>query len=217
MSETSDPPFPPAHRVLVPLFAIQFFAWSGMFILWVNAFPLISRFVMHLTQTDEAAMRQGLIVVSLCFSLYATGAGFLAFALPALVSRWGEGLVLAAALAVGAAGLASLGVIDRPIWLVPAFAAIGVAWCALGNLPYAIAGSAVHWTRISHILRIFSFSSIIPQVAVSLGLALFGATFFGQAVQQIMLVGGGSMAIAAVLATGFYKRISIRVPDRASP
>lgn len=208
MTDTPEPDLPPAHQVLVPLFAIQFFAWSGMFVLWINAFLVITRYVMHAAPASEAAVRGGLIVMSLCFSFYATAAACMAFALPRLVARWGEGLVLGAALAVGAVGLASLGVIDRPALLAPAFAAIAVAWSALSNLPYAIAGAAVHWTRISHILRIFSFSTILPQIAVSLGVALFGAVLFGPAPQHIMIAGGAAMALGALLAIAFRARIS---------
>ena len=208
MTDIPEPDLPPAHQVLIPLFTIQFFAWSGMFVLWINAFLIISRYVMHTPPAGEAGVRVGLIVMSLCFSFYATAAACMAFALPRLVARWGEGLVLGVALAVGAVGLASLGVIDRPALLAPAFAAIAVAWSALSNLPYAIAGAAVHWTRISHILRIFSFSTILPQIAVSLVVALFGAVLFGPAPQHIMIAGGASMGIGALLAIAFRGRIS---------
>ena len=119
--------------------------------------------------------------------------------------------MLGVALAVGAGGLASLGMIDRPALLAPAFAAIAVAWGALSNLPYAIAGAAVHWTRIAHILRIFSFSTILPQIAVSLGVAVFGAALFGSAPQHIMIAGGAAMGIGALLAIAFRGRISPKV------
>ena len=210
MTDAAEPPLPPARHVLVPLFAVQFFAWSGMFVLWINAFPVIARFIMHTPMTSETGMRSGLIVVSVCFSFYATAAAAMAFALPRLTARWGEGRVLGVALLFGAGGLAALGVIDRPILLAPAFAGIAVAWGGLGNLPYAIAGSAVHWTRISHILRIFSFSTILPQVAVSLGLALFGGALFGSATQTIMIVGGASMGIGGLLAIGFQARLRVK-------
>jgi maltose/moltooligosaccharide transporter len=121
--------------------------------------------------------------------------------------------VLGIALLFGAAGLAALGVIDKPMLLAPAFAGIAVAWSALGNLPYAIAGSTVHWTRISHILRIFSFSTILPQVAVSLGLAVFGAALFGSATQTIMIAGGVSMAVGGLLSLGFRERLRVQAEE----
>ena len=210
MTDAPETELPPAHTVLIPLFVIQFFAWSGMFILWINAYPLVSHFILHAPPGDEAAGRHGLILVSLCFSFYALAAAFMAFALPGCVARWGEGVVLGVALVFGAGGLTSLGLIDRPLYLAPAFAAIAVGWSALSNLPYAIAGGAVHWTRISGVLRIFSFSSVIPQVAVSLGLALFGASLFGSATQSIMLTGGGSMGMGGLLALVFRGRITVK-------
>ena len=70
------------------------------------------------------------------------------------------------------------------------------------------AGAAVHWTRISHILRIFSFSTILPQIAVSMVVALFGAVLFGPAPQHIMIAGGAAMGIGALLAIAFRGRIS---------
>ena len=209
MTDPSEPPLPSARHVLVPLFAVQFFAWSGMFVLWINAFPVIARSILHTPMTSEAGMRSGLIVVSVCFSFYATAAAVIAFALPRLTARWGEGVVLGVALLFGAAGLTGLGMIDRPLLLAPAFAGVAVAWSALGNLPYAIAGAAVHWTRISHILRIFSFSTILPQVAVSLGLAVFGSVLFGSATQTVMIAGGVSMGIGGALAILFRGRLRV--------
>ena len=29
-------------RALLPLFAVQFFCWSGMFLMWIEAYPVVT-------------------------------------------------------------------------------------------------------------------------------------------------------------------------------
>ena len=161
-----------ARSILPPLFVIQFLSWSGMFCLWIYAVPVIAHQVLH-AAPETAAYRSALITVSACFALYAVLGAALSFAVPAVVARFGNGVTHGAALLIGGAGIAALGLVGRPAGLALAFPLIGIGWASMSNIPYAIASAAAPEGRGAHFLRVFGLSTVIPQVAVTLGLAVF--------------------------------------------
>ena len=202
---TVQPDVSPSWRRIAPLlFAIQFLGWSGMFCLWIYAVPVAVRNVFH-TGMVGPGYHDALIAVSACFAGYALVAGVLAFGLPQLVARWGAGGVHGVALLVGAVGIVGLGLIDRPSLLPIAFAAIGVAWASIANIPYAIVGAAAPDQRVGHVMRVFGFSTIVPQMVVTLALATFGEAWLGDSIGRVMIAGGAMMAGGGVL-TLIYRR-----------
>jgi maltose/moltooligosaccharide transporter len=203
-----DMPKPPAWRLLAPLFAIQFFSWSAMFCLWIYALPVIGH-ILHPGGPPLADYRRLLIIVSAGFAFYSVLGTSLSFAIPKLVDRLGNGVVLGLGLLAGAAGFAIIGSTSRPIWLAPAFAAIGIAWAAVSSIPYALAAAAAPEGRGALFMRLFGFSTVLPQVITTLGLALLGAAWFGPDIGRVMLFAAGSMALAAILAFAFRKRFAV--------
>ena len=196
------------RAALTLLFIIQGLSWSGMFMLWIYAVPVVTRFVLHADAGDGAQYRQGLVLVSACFAWYAVLAASLAFALPRLTARFGAGSVHGVALLIGGAGLASLARIDSAPRLFIAFTAIGIAWCSISNLPYAMLGALALPGKGAALIRIFGFSTVLPQVAVTLGLAIAGEAIFGTATNLVMLVGGGLMGVAGLLMLAVRRRFN---------
>jgi MFS family permease len=197
------------RAVLLPLFLVQFFSWSGLFALWIYSVPVVTRFVFAATSYDSEAYRDGLFWVSLAFAFYALLGTSLAFVLPRFVHRWGHGLVHGAALLIGGAGIASLALIDRPLLLLPAFIAIGIGWSSIGNLPYSIVSAAAPPERISHYMRIFGFSTVIPQTTATFALAFATEHWFGQAINRVMGLGGASMMLAGLLTLAMRARLDM--------
>ena len=201
MSISTEPATSPAGiaRALVPLFLVQFACWSGMFLMWIGAYPVITSGILHPDPANPHALRQGMVVLAGCFSWYATLSALLAFLIPALLRRLSAPVLLALATAVGAGGLAGLGLIDRPVLLIPCFTALAVGWCALSNLPYTIAGRLVPWQEIDHWFRIFAFSTILPQLAVTAALVLVIGEINLAMARHIMLAAGGAMLTGSAL------------------
>jgi maltose/moltooligosaccharide transporter len=199
-------------RALLPLFVVQFACWGGMFLMWVGAYPVITLAVLH----SGANMRRGVLTLAGCFSWYAALAAVLAFCIPTLLRRMEPALLLAAATAVGACGVAGLGVIDRPVLLVPCFTALAVGWSALSNLPYTIAGDLVAGEDIAQAFRIFAFSTILPQLAVTAALVFVIGDIDGAAAQRIMLAAGGAMLLGSGLALGLRGRLRGHGTSRAA-
>ena len=195
------------RRIAPLLFAIQFLGWSGMFCLWIYAVPVVVRDVFH-ASAGGADYRGALIAVSACFAGYALFAGLLAFLLPRAVERIGAGAVHGIALLIGGGGIVALGLIDRPVWLPLVFAAIGVGWSSLANIPYAMVGAAAPEGQVSHVMRLFGFSTILPQVAVTLAFALLGEAWFGDAVGRVMITGGSLMATGGAVTLLYRARFA---------
>ena len=195
--------------VLVPLFIIQFFSWSGLFALWIYAVPVVTRFVFSAVSYDSQAYRDGLFWVSLAFAFYAVLGTSLAFALPWCVARWGHGVVHCVALLIGGTGIASLSAIDHPLLLVPAFTAIGIGWSSIGNLPYSIVSAAAPPERIAHYMRLFGFSTVLPQTTATFALAVATEHWFGPATNRVMALGGASMILAGVITLAVRHRLDM--------
>jgi maltose/moltooligosaccharide transporter len=201
-----------ARHILAPLFVIQFLSWSGMFCLWIYAVPVITRFVLH-AAPDSPAYRQALIVVSACFATYGLLGACLAFALPGIIRRFGHGVVHGVALVIGGAGLAMLGLVDRAGWLLVAFPAIAIGWACMSNIPYALASAAAPEGRGAHFMRMFGFSTVIPQVVVTLGLAVIASSWTEAASEGILIAGGTMMAAGGLIALTLRKRFDVPVED----
>ena len=198
---------------MIPLFVVQFACWSGMFLMWIGAYPVITTGILHPDPARHPTLRQGMVVLAGCFSYYATVSALLAFAIPALLRRASAPVLLGLATAIGAGGLAGLGLIDRPILLVPCFTALAVGWCGLSNLPYTIAGKLVPWQQIDHWFRVFAFSSILPQLAVAAILVLFIGDIDVAKARRIMQAAGAAMLTGSVLAILLRHHLTGNAPE----
>lgn len=164
----------PFRYAMAALFAIQFCSWSAMFTMWIYAVPLVAANVAHVPLGS--------------------------FALPALVRRFGHGAVLGAALLSAVSGLALLAGASGWLELLAAFVAIGIGWSAMGSVPYAVLGKLAPHGRGAYYNRLFGFSTVIPQVVTTLGLALFAPRYLGSDPHRIVLMGSAVMALGGVLA-----------------
>ena len=188
----------PLFRTLVPLFAVQFLSWAGMFCMWIYAVPVIAGDVFR-AEGNAARMGTAMAAIGGCYALYAILGASLAFVMPRALAKMGVRVTYAAALMVGACGIGALGVIDQSIWLIPAFVAVGIGWAAIGNLPYAVLSAAVPEGKGAHLMRVFGFSTVAPQAICTLLLAFVGPRLSPGDTHYVMLAGGALMAGAAVL------------------
>ena len=205
------PPSPLA-RTLVPIFAVQFFSWAGMFCMWIYVVPVIAGQVFH-GGADPALYSLALAAVGGCYALYAILGASLAFVLPRALDRYGVRLVYGLALAISACGIASLGVITRGLWLVPAFLAIGVGWCCMANIPYGVVSAVAPEGRGAHLMRVFAFSTVAPQISMTLLLALVSPRLNAATTHWVMLAGGALMATAALVALMFGGRFAVTAQE----
>ena len=200
-------------KVLPLLFVIQFLSWSAMFCLWVYAVPVMAEGAGNGAGNGGVSYAQAALVVAMGFALYALLGTSLAFAVPSLIRRFGAGTVHGCALLTGGCAIASLGLHPAGAGLLFAFAGIGIAWASLSSIPYALVGASAPPGRGAQRMRLFAFSTVIPQIVVTLLLATLAPAFAEHRVSLVMFAGGGAMAMAGVIALLFRGRLTVEIPD----
>ena len=123
-------------KQLLPLFAVQFFTWLGLFSLWIYATPVITRYIFHTTDAESSAFESGTTWVGICFAFYSLLAAVLALYLPRLQKHLSKQRLHACALFAGSIGLMLIYFISNQYMLLIAFAFIGIAWAAISTVPY---------------------------------------------------------------------------------
>ena len=190
---------PDFRKALSALFAIQFFSWSAMFALWIYAMPLVAGQIVHRPLVG-AGLQAVLITVSLCYATYALLGTLGGFVLPGLIARFGHGAVLGLCLLAGATGLAQLSRATGVGSLIAAFVAVGIGWSAMGSIPYALLARMVPEGRGAHYTRVLGFSTVLPQIVTTLGLALFAPQLLGTNPARVIALASAAMALAGLLA-----------------
>ena len=184
---------------LLPLFIVQFFTWLALFALWIYATPVITRYVFSSTDAESTAFENGVTWVGICFAFYSTLAAFLAFAIPKILKHISKERLHAFALLIGSIGLFLLFVIKEKYLLFFSFSFIGIAWSSIGNIPYSIISSIAPEEKMVTYFSVFNFSVVIPQVTAAFLLGYINNHYFNGETIYIMLVGGLSMLLAAII------------------
>lgn len=193
----------PTLRVLAPLFVVQFFAWTGMFALWIYTTPVVAARLAPGAASDSEAYADALSWVGACYASYAFLAALINFAQPRLIAALGRTAVYAASLVLAAAGIALVGGTGGG-WagggpaLLGAFALVGLGWSAISTLPYAIAAERAGEGREDHAMRVLAFSIVIPQAVAAFAFGLVVRRLMGGDIGAMLDVGALSMLLAAV-------------------
>ncbi len=182
------------NRAFMPImFAVQFFTWVGMFMLWLFTVPLVASL---LGKSGELGSSTAIRWVGYCFALYVTLAALIGLALPTVYNRIGKETAHGLALLIGALGLGSMAFVQTPIQLLGSFAAVAVGWASIGSTPYTIVTERVRDGRYARAMGLFNFSSVLPQVIVALCMAPVTESF---SPASAIATGGASMGIAGII------------------
>ena len=181
------------------LAAVQFFTWMGLFCMWIFFSVAVARNVMGATDTTSELYKQGIAIANNCFATY----NFVAF-LAAMAFLWlgrmmSAKWIHAISLALGGLGLASVGIIRDPHWLLVAFVGVGIAWASILSMPYAMLANALPPARMGVYMGIFNFFIVIPQILVAILLSRAMEQFPQVNRLSAVVFGGFCMLVAAVL------------------
>lgn len=136
----------------------------------------------------------------ICFAFYSLITFIVAFLLPVVARRLGKKMTHAICLSFGAVSLFSVGFIhDQYLLLLPMFG-VGIAWASILSMPYAILAPALPPGKTGIYMGIFNFFIVLPEIMATL--------FFGWVMEHMLhnnrlaavMLGGGMLAIAALLA-----------------
>jgi maltose/moltooligosaccharide transporter len=186
-------------RTMRQLALVQFFTWFALFAMWIYTTSAVATRHYGAADAASAAFNEASNWVGVLFAVYNGVAAIVAFfILPRLAAMVGRKRAHAIALIAGGAGLASVFVIADPNLLWISMAGVGVAWASIVSLPYSILAGALPARKMGVYMGIFNFFIVVPQLlAASVLGVLVRYAFDGEAVYAL-LVGGGSLIIAAL-------------------
>ena len=184
---------------LLPLFAVQFFTWLGLFSLWIYATPVITKYVFKTTDAESSAFENGTTWVGVCFAFYSLLAAILAFYLPLLQKKIAIQKLHAMALFAGSIGLVSIYFITDKYLLFFSFAFIGIAWSSISTVPYSLVSMIAPDDKMTRYFAVFNFSVVIPQVTAAFLLGYLNKHIFKGETVFVIFSGGISLFVAAVV------------------
>jgi maltose/moltooligosaccharide transporter len=76
---------------------------------------------------------------------------------------------------------------------------VGLAWASILSMPYAMLSGALPAARMGVYMGIFNFFIVIPEILASLALGPVVKQVFGNDPVKVVMMGGASMIIAALL------------------
>jgi maltose/moltooligosaccharide transporter len=133
-----------------------------------------------------------------CFSAYNGTAFLFAFALLGLVRKLTARGIHRFCLLGGGIGLALAVVIRQPHLLLICMVLVGIAWASILSMPYAMLANAIPGEKMGFYMGVFNFFIVIPQILASLGLGKLMRSVLGNEPMNAVLLGGGSMVLAAL-------------------
>jgi maltose/moltooligosaccharide transporter len=193
-------------RTMRQLALVQFFSWFALFAMWIYTTAAVTSHIYGTTDTSSARYNEGANWVGVGFAAYNGVAALVAFAIPVLAMRTSRKVTHAICLLCGALGLVSILAISDPRYLLVSMVGIGIAWASILSMPYAILCGSLPPSKLGYYMGIFNFFIVIPQIIAAALLGFIVGHFFGGAAIYALLIGGGSLVLAAAL--------TLRVDDR---
>ena len=176
------------HKVI----AAHSFSWVGIQTMFVFLVPYLQQVLPDLSDIDLGRVNSTSMLV-----LNAVGALLPAFVLMPLAHRIGRVRTHTLSLACMTAGYVGLyfwG--SSPLLIYMLIAIVGIGWAAIVSLPFAIVSQKVNQARMGLYMGLFNLSVVLPQLIVSLGIALFISRAPDKSV--IFIISAASLALSTL-------------------
>ena len=172
--------------------AAHSFSWVGIQTTFVFLFAFLQQQLPDLSDIDMGRVGSTAFLV-----LNAVGAALPALVLMPLAHRLGRVKTHAGCLAfmtVGYVGLYFFAATPLQLWLL--MAVIGIGWASMVSLPFAIVSQKVSQARMGLFMGLFNLSVVLPQLMVSLGVALLVSRAPDKSI--IFAISAASLALSTI-------------------
>lgn len=180
----------PGRAAFRKVIAAHSFSWVGIQTTFVFLIVYLQQALPQLSDIDLGRVGSTSFLV-----LNAVGALLPAFVLMPLAKRIGRVRTHAISLGCMTAGYIGLylyGATPGLVYLL--MAVVGIGWAAIVSLPFAIVSQKVNQARMGLYMGLFNLSVVLPQLIVSLGIALFVSRAPDKSV--IFLISAASLALS---------------------
>jgi maltose/moltooligosaccharide transporter len=194
---------------------VQVFTWLGLFCMWMFFGLATAYHVFGAPDNQSPLFDKGTEWGGICFAVYSLVCFVVAFALPKLAEITSRKAVHAIALICGGIGLLSVFVIHNPYTLLLSMVGVGIAWASILSMPYAILSGSLPAERMGVYMGIFNFFIVIPEIIASLTFQPLVKHVFGNNPLYVVMLGGASLMIAALLVLRVHDVADKNVPEAA--
>ncbi|EKV02077.1 MFS transporter [Leptolyngbya sp. PCC 7375] len=186
---------PPTMRHLA---WVQCFSWLGVFCMFLYLPPAIAHHIFGAVP-GTPLYAKSVEWSGVCLAVDNLVCCVAALGIYSVVARLGERHTHSLSLLCGAVGLISINWIHQPKFLLLPMIGVGIAIASMHSLPYALLTKSIPPEKNCLYMGIFNCFIVLPEIVASLGLG-WVMTCVGCDRISIVVLGGFSMAIAAVLA-----------------
>ena len=172
--------------------AAHSFSWVGIQTTFVFLIAYLQQALPQLSDIDLGRVGSTSFLV-----LNAVGALLPAFVLMPIAHRIGRVKTHALSLACMTAGYVGLYLYGAtPLQIYALMAVVGIGWAAIVSLPFAIVSQKVNQARMGLYMGLFNLSVVLPQLVVSLGIALFVSRVADK--NLIFAISAGALALSTI-------------------
>jgi maltose/moltooligosaccharide transporter len=186
-------------KTMLQLALVQFFTWFALFAMWIFTTPAVTSHVYGTSDTTSKLYNEGADWVGICFAVYNGISAIFAFVLPVIAKKTSRKLTHLLCLVIGGIGLISIYFITNPSLLLVSMVGVGIAWASILTMPYAILAGSLPAKRMGYYMGVFNFFIVIPQIVAGSMLDFINKNIFQGESIYVLVVGGGSMILAAFL------------------
>lgn len=184
-------------KTMKQLAIVQFFSWFALFSLWIYSTSAVTSYIYGTKDATSALYNEGANWVGVLFGVYNGFAAVVAFLLPVLARYTNRKITHAISLICGGLGLASFYIVKDPHLLIISMLGVGIAWASILSMPYAILTGSLPAHKMGTYMGIFNFFIVIPQILAASLLGFFTVYLFDDQTIYTLVLGGGSLFIAA--------------------
>lgn len=181
------------------LAVVQFFSWFALFSMWIYTTAALTQHIANTSDTTSKTYNDMGNWVGVLFAFYNGFAALFAFLLPVLAKRFSRPPAHMMALVAGGLGLISLYFFKDKYLSIISMAGVGLAWCSILAMPYAMLTKALPANKMGVYMGIFNFFIVIPQILAATILGMITKHLFNGNAILTIVVGGCSMILAGLL------------------
>lgn len=191
---------------------VQGFSWLGMYCMFLYFPPAVAHNIFGAQDETSPLYTAGIEWAGVCIAVYNAVCFGVSLLLPRLSARLSRQTTHALCLMLGGLGLISLQFVHNRYTLMVSMVGVGIAWASMLALPYSILVGALPDKKSGIYMGIFNFFIVLPEIAASLGLGWVMQHWLNNDRLLAVVLGGGSMLVAALVTLRVQERNGLPYP-----